>query len=67
MGKERSDLELIVKTIDNLTNGLADAESLLDMAVEEDDEGTVQEIEADLENLDKELEKLEFRRMFSGL
>ena len=36
------------------------------MAVEEDDEGTVQEIEADLENLDKELEKLEFRRMFSG-
>ncbi|HAC28017.1 MAG TPA: peptide chain release factor 2, partial [Marinobacter hydrocarbonoclasticus] len=45
------------------TNGLADAESLLDMAVEEDDEGTVQEIEADLENLDKELEKLEFRRM----
>ena len=66
MGKERSDLELIVKTIDNLTNGLADAESLLDMAVEEDDEGTVQEIEADLENLDKELEKLEFRRMFSG-
>ena len=38
MGKERSDLELIVKTIDNLTNGLADAESLLDMAVEEDDE-----------------------------
>src|SRR5690554_7325040 len=37
------------------------------MAVEEDDEGTVQEIEADLEGLNKELEKLEFRRMFSGV
>ncbi|KPQ28839.1 MAG: peptide chain release factor 2 [Marinobacter excellens HL-55] len=66
LGKERSDLELIVKTIDNLTSGLSDAESLLDMAVEEDDEGTVAEIVADLESLDKELEKLEFRRMFSG-
>lgn len=66
LGKERSDLELIVKTIDNLTSGLSDAESLLDMAVEEDDEGTVADIVADLESLDKELEKLEFRRMFSG-
>ncbi|WP_372980761.1 peptide chain release factor 2 [Marinobacter sediminum] len=66
LGKERSDLELIVKTIDNLTNGLGDAESLLDLAAEEEDADTVAEIEADLESLDKELEKLEFRRMFSG-
>ncbi|WP_417545847.1 peptide chain release factor 2 [Marinobacter sp.] len=66
LGKERSDLDLIVSTIDNLTTGLSDAESLLEMAVEEDDADTVTEIESDLETLDAELEKLEFRRMFSG-
>ncbi|MEX2476608.1 peptide chain release factor 2 [Marinobacter sp.] len=66
LGKERSDLELIVRTIDNLTSGVEDAEGLLEIAAEEEDEGTVGEIEADLAGLDKELEKLEFRRMFSG-
>ena len=66
LGKERSDLDLIVRTIDNLTTGLSDAESLLEMAVEEDDADTVTEIESDLSTLDAELEKLEFRRMFSG-
>ncbi len=66
LGKERSDLDLIVSTINNLTTGLADAESLLELAVEEDDADTVTEIESDLDGLDAELEKLEFRRMFSG-
>ena len=66
LGKERSDLDLIVSTIDNLTVGLSDAKSLLEMAVEEDDPDTATEIESDLEALDAKLEKLEFRRMFSG-
>nr|WP_228702843.1 peptide chain release factor 2 [Marinobacter gelidimuriae] len=66
LGKERSDLELIVSTIDRLTSGLTDAEGLLEMAVEEDDEATVADIENDLAELDAKLEKLEFRRMFSG-
>lgn len=66
LGKERADLDLIVSTIDNLTAGLSDAEGLLEMAVEEDDPDTATEIESDLEALDAELEKLEFRRMFSG-
>ena len=36
------------------------------MAVEEGDEGAVEDIRAELESLEAELEKLEFRRMFSG-
>ncbi|AKO54353.1 peptide chain release factor 2 [Marinobacter psychrophilus] len=36
------------------------------MAVEEDDEATVADIENDLAELDANLAKLEFRRMFSG-
>ncbi|MDX1802030.1 MAG: peptide chain release factor 2, partial [Marinobacter sp.] len=66
LGKERADLELIVKTIDNLTSGLDDAEGLLEIAAEEEDQGTADEIIADLEQLDQQLQKLEFRRMFSG-
>lgn len=66
LGKERADLDLIVSTIDNLTAGLSDAEGLLEMAVEEDDPDTATDIESDLEALEAELQKLEFRRMFSG-
>ena len=36
------------------------------MAVEEGDEGAVEDIRAELDSLEAELEKLEFRRMFSG-
>ncbi len=36
------------------------------MAAEEDDEATVAEVEADLETMLAQLEKLEFRRMFAG-
>lgn len=39
---------------------------LLDMAVEENDEGTVAEVVSELDKLEAELAKLEFRRMFSG-
>ncbi len=56
----------MVKTIDTLDTGLNDARDLLDMAVEEDDENAVDDIRAELASLQKELEVLEFRRMFSG-
>jgi len=38
----------------------------LDLAVEEDDEETARSVEQDLVGLEATLEKLEFRRMFSG-
>ncbi|CAA0083490.1 Peptide chain release factor RF2 [BD1-7 clade bacterium] len=66
LGKERSSLEAVVATIDNMTTGLSDAQDLLDMAVEEQDEETVDAVVADLDQLTQALEKLEFRRMFSG-
>ncbi len=43
-----------------------DAEELLDIAVEEQDEATVAEVESELASLQQQLETLEFRRMFSG-
>lgn len=66
LGQERSALETVVKTIVNLTDGVSDAADLLEMAVEENDEATLEDVKADLNNLESELEVLEFRRMFSG-
>jgi len=56
----------VVKTIDDLEAGCGDAQDLLDMAVEEDDEGAVDDIVAELEALESQLATLEFRRMFSN-
>jgi|TARA_B110000046_G_C13021143_1_gene411275 peptide chain release factor 2 len=56
----------VVKTIDDLETGCGDAQDLLDMAVEEDDEGAVDDIVAELEALETQLGILEFRRMFSN-
>jgi len=66
LGKERSQLEVVVKTILDLDSSLADAQDLLEMAAEEGDSGTVASVEADLNELEGRLETLEFRRMFSG-
>ncbi|WP_331346025.1 peptide chain release factor 2 [Cellvibrio sp. UBA7661] len=66
LGRERSSLEMVVKTIDELDSGIADSRELLDMAVEEDDESMVSDVQAELDRLEKQLAVLEFRRMFSG-
>ena len=66
LGMERSSLALVVDTLEALDAGCSDAADLLDLAVEEKDEETVQSVEKDLADLLAVLEKLEFRRMFSG-
>ena len=66
MGREKSNLEAIVETIDNLVGGADDAEGLVELAVEAEDEETFEEAQAEVEGLVGQLEKLEFRRMFSG-
>ena len=57
---------MVVNTIETLDAGCDDASDLLDLAVEEDDEETAGSVEQDLVGLEAILEKLEFRRMFSG-
>ena len=66
LGKERSSLELVVSTIDNLEQGVGDCKELIEMAVEEGDEDSLQEVVVEINSLEKQLAKLEFRRMFSG-
>jgi len=66
LGKERGQLELVVNTINEMDSGLSDAEELLALAVEEGDADTVDTVASDLEHLESQVAKLEFRRMFSG-
>ncbi|MGR9088025.1 MAG: peptide chain release factor 2 [Gammaproteobacteria bacterium] len=66
LGKERVQLEAVVHTILSLEQGLADAEELLTMAVDEGDAETVDTVVDDLAQLEASVAKLEFRRMFSG-
>ncbi|WNJ96072.1 peptide chain release factor 2 [Vibrio ruber] len=66
LGKERAALEAIVETIDLLDRGVDDVEGLLELAIEAEDQETFDEIGPELDELEANLEKLEFRRMFSG-
>ncbi len=56
----------MVNGLEQLDSGLDDAEVLLEMAVEEDDEETLQSLIDELAALEKQVETLEFQRMFSG-
>jgi len=56
----------VVNTLTNLSQALVDADELLEMAAAEDDQETLDVIESDLQALDADISRLEFRRMFSG-
>ncbi len=66
LGKERAQLEKVVVALDELLTGLNDADELLSLAVEEDDDSTIGEVAGDLEGLEQRIAGLELRRMFSG-
>lgn len=66
LGKERSDLEVVVQTIEKMSSGIAEVEELLTLSQEEDDAELYEAASSDLLGLHSRLEELEFRRMFSG-
>ncbi len=66
MGKEKKSLEAIVLTLTKIEADLRDTSDLFQMAREEQDEETIEAVEADTEGLRKLVEGMEFRRMFSN-
>lgn len=66
LGKEKSQLENIVSTIDDLASGTEASKELLEMAEMDSDQEMVDEVILELERLGERLDKLEFQRMFSG-
>ncbi|NLK84853.1 MAG: peptide chain release factor 2 [Aeromonadales bacterium] len=66
LGKERQSLQSVVGHFKSLYQGLDDLLTLDEMAKEEGDAQLAQEAEDEAERLEKALESLEIKRMFSG-
>ncbi|MDP1606600.1 MAG: peptide chain release factor 2 [Rhodocyclaceae bacterium] len=66
LGKEKKSLEAVVGTLQGVSNTLADAQELFDLAKEENDEDTLLAVETDLAAVEAKVADLEFRRMFSN-
>jgi peptide chain release factor 2 len=66
LGKERASLEAVVGTLDQIHSVLDESQELFTLAEEEQDSGTLADVAADVAKVNGEIEKLEFRRMFSG-
>ena len=66
LGRERVRLEEVVLVLNNMSRTLEDASELLEMAADESDQETLDSIYTDLDGLEQDIARLEFRRMFSG-
>jgi peptide chain release factor 2 len=66
LGKEKVQLAEVVETIKALEQGGEDVLGLVELAVEAEDQETLDEAQTELDELAQRLEVLEFRRMFSG-
>jgi peptide chain release factor 2 len=66
LGQERAALEKVVITLDKLTRGLAEADELLELALEENEKSTLDALASEIAGYEQRIEELEFRRMFSG-
>ncbi len=66
LGQERARLEETLGTLDSLSTEIQEALELLELAREENDQDTFDELNREALSLGKRLERLEFRRMFSG-
>ncbi|GAB4226314.1 MAG: peptide chain release factor 2 [Francisella sp.] len=64
LGKQKVELESIVYSCDHIVESLEALTELIDFA--EEDDSLMQEIILDIKNITQEIEKLEFKRMFSG-
>lgn len=59
-------LEATVKTINNLEERFKDAQDWLELIIEHQDEASFDELNIELQSLEKIVADLEFKRMFSG-
>ena len=66
LGKEKKALEDVVLVLDRLSQDIADNLELFEMSREDGDEAGLLTIEAEAAKVEAEVERLEFRRMFSN-
>ncbi|ABA57306.1 bacterial peptide chain release factor 2 (bRF-2) [Nitrosococcus oceani ATCC 19707] len=66
LGQERAQLQSVVAPLAELGGEIIQVRELFELAMEEGDEDTAQEIIAELDVVEQRLAKLEFQRMFAG-
>ncbi|MFL6674190.1 MAG: peptide chain release factor 2 [Massilia sp.] len=66
LGKEKKALEGVVLTLEKAKADLSDATDLFGMAREEGDDATLEAVSSDAQEIQKVIEAMEFRRMFSN-
>ena len=66
LGRERAELEAVVHQLQQLGQSITDLTELFEMARSEDDESTMHDVAKDVNVIEQQVDKLEFRRMFSG-
>lgn len=66
LGRERAQLEAVVYQLCDLNQSLRDFAELFDIALDEADEATLQDISDEIQDIQRQVDVLEFQRMFSG-
>lgn len=66
LGRERAQLDALLRQFERIERSLADSAELLDLAEAEGDESAVAGVACDVDTTRREIEALEFKRMFSG-
>ena len=66
LSKEKTSLEKIIKTYQGVSDKLSDAQVLLDVSIEENDDSSIDEISDEIAEISKMVEGLEFSRMFTN-
>ncbi len=66
LGRERASLKSVVDGFDRLTADAGELDELLELALAEQDGETLADVGQGIESLAREVEQLEFRRMFGG-
>jgi peptide chain release factor 2 len=65
LGKERASLESVITLLERIDQSLTEASELAKLAQEEEDKSAFRDIKDEVVKAEKEVERLEFRRMFS--
>ncbi len=66
LGKEKKSLDNIVLTLERVGTGISDTRELFEMARAEEDVATLESLAGEIRVLETEVERFEFRRMFSN-
>jgi peptide chain release factor 2 len=66
LGRERASLESVVHGLKQLSGGISDLSELFEMAREDNDDTAINDVATELQAIEKHVQLLEFRRMFSG-